>query len=60
MSNGRFRASHGRNAAGAGTQTIVATLESVFARDPSHPGANHYYVHAVEKLMEAITFACFN
>ena len=31
-----------------GTQTIVATLESVLARDPSHPGANHYYVHAVE------------
>jgi tetratricopeptide (TPR) repeat protein len=31
-----------------GTQVIVATLESVLARDPSHPGANHYYVHAVE------------
>jgi tetratricopeptide (TPR) repeat protein len=31
-----------------GTQTIVATLESVLARDPSHPGANHYYIHAVE------------
>ncbi|MFL6605849.1 MAG: hypothetical protein ACJ8R9_31610 [Steroidobacteraceae bacterium] len=31
-----------------GTQTIVATLESVLARYPSHPGANHYYVHAVE------------
>jgi tetratricopeptide (TPR) repeat protein len=31
-----------------GTETIVATLEAVLARDPSHPGANHYYVHAVE------------
>jgi len=31
-----------------GTEEIVATLESVLARDPSHPGANHYYIHAVE------------
>jgi tetratricopeptide (TPR) repeat protein len=30
------------------TQTIVATLESVLKRDPHHPGANHYYVHAIE------------
>jgi tetratricopeptide (TPR) repeat protein len=27
---------------------IVATLERVLAADPSHPGANHYYIHAVE------------
>jgi tetratricopeptide (TPR) repeat protein len=27
---------------------IVALLEGVLARDPSHPGANHYYIHAVE------------
>ena len=32
----------------AGTLEIVATLESVLARDPQHPGANHYYVHAME------------
>ena len=32
----------------AGTEQIVATLESVLARDPLHLGANHYYVHAVE------------
>jgi len=32
----------------AGTDEIVATLESVLARDPRHPGANHYYIHAVE------------
>ena len=31
-----------------GTLEIVATLESVLRRDPMHPGANHYYIHAVE------------
>lgn len=31
-----------------GTLEIVETLESVLKRDPSHPGANHYYIHAVE------------
>ena len=31
-----------------GTEEIVATLESVLRRDPSHTGANHYYIHAVE------------
>ena len=30
------------------TAEIVATLESVLARAPNHPGANHYYIHAVE------------
>ena len=30
------------------TGRIVSTLESVMARNPQHPGANHYYVHAVE------------
>jgi len=32
----------------AGTEEIVATLESVLARDPNHLGAIHYYIHAVE------------
>jgi tetratricopeptide (TPR) repeat protein len=32
----------------AGTNEIVATLESVLKRDPDHLGANHYYIHAVE------------
>jgi len=32
----------------AGTLEIVATLEGVLARNPQHPGANHYYIHAVE------------
>jgi tetratricopeptide (TPR) repeat protein len=27
---------------------IVAILESVLARDPQHPGANHLYIHTVE------------
>jgi len=31
-----------------GTDTIVTTLESVMKRDANHPGANHYYIHAVE------------
>ena len=30
------------------TPEILATLESVLARTPKHPGANHYYVHATE------------
>src|SRR5499427_1881930 len=32
----------------AGTEEIVATLESVMRRDPNHMGAIHYYIHAVE------------
>ena len=31
-----------------GTEEIVAVLESVLKRDPSHLGANHFYIHAVE------------
>jgi hypothetical protein len=30
------------------TEWIVSTLETVLARNPVHPGANHYYIHAVE------------
>jgi tetratricopeptide (TPR) repeat protein len=30
------------------TPEIVSTLESVLRSHPDHPGANHYYVHAVE------------
>jgi tetratricopeptide (TPR) repeat protein len=32
----------------AGTEDIVAALESVLKRDPNHMGAIHYYIHAVE------------
>lgn len=31
-----------------GTLELVAVLESVLRRNPSHPGANHFYIHAVE------------
>ena len=31
-----------------GTEEIVSTLESVLRRDPTHLGANHFYIHAVE------------
>jgi hypothetical protein len=31
-----------------GTDKIVAALEGVMKRDANHPGANHYYIHAVE------------
>ena len=30
------------------TKAFIAVLESVMRRDPYHPGANHYYIHAVE------------
>lgn len=32
----------------AGTQEIVSTLETVLKTHPDHPGACHYYIHAVE------------
>jgi tetratricopeptide (TPR) repeat protein len=35
-----------------GTEEIVATLESVLARNPDHPGACHYYLHAVEASLQ--------
>jgi len=31
-----------------GTLEIVETLEGALKRWPGHPGANHYYIHAVE------------
>ncbi|MBE9041072.1 tetratricopeptide repeat protein [Oscillatoriales cyanobacterium LEGE 11467] len=32
------------------TQKILTALESVLDREPTHPGANHYYIHAVEAV----------
>ena len=32
-----------------GSNDIIATLESVLARDPMHIGANHFYIHATEE-----------
>jgi tetratricopeptide (TPR) repeat protein len=31
-----------------GTEELVATLEAVMKQNPDHPGANHYYIHAME------------
>jgi tetratricopeptide (TPR) repeat protein len=31
-----------------GTLELVVVLESVLKRNPDHPGANHFYIHAVE------------
>ena len=33
---------------GPDTLELVRVLEAVLRRHPNHPGANHYYVHAVE------------
>jgi tetratricopeptide (TPR) repeat protein len=30
------------------TEEILAALRFVMSRDPNHPGANHFYIHAVE------------
>jgi tetratricopeptide (TPR) repeat protein len=35
-----------------GTDEIVTTLESVLARNPYHPGACHYYLHAIEASLQ--------
>jgi hypothetical protein len=31
-----------------GTAEILTVLEAVLRRNPNHPGANHYYIHAIE------------
>jgi tetratricopeptide (TPR) repeat protein len=31
-----------------GTEELVAVLEHVLETNPDHPGANHFYIHAVE------------
>lgn len=31
-----------------GMEEAISVLESVMRRDPDHPGANHFYIHAVE------------
>ena len=35
-------------ASAPGTEEILAILEKALAKDPQHPGANHYYIHAAE------------
>jgi tetratricopeptide (TPR) repeat protein len=41
-----------------GTDRMVAQLERVMARSPEHPGACHYYIHAVEARMPEKAVAC--
>jgi len=33
-----------------GTRQVLAQLERVMAGSPNHPGANHFYIHAVEAV----------
>jgi tetratricopeptide (TPR) repeat protein len=39
------------------TQEMLAALESVIKRSDNHPGANHYYIHAVEAVEPAKALA---
>lgn len=41
-----------------GTTEILTLLEGVIARDPHHPGACHYYIHAVEAVSPEKALAC--
>jgi tetratricopeptide (TPR) repeat protein len=41
-----------------GTQNIVQALETVIARNPNHPGACHYYIHAVEAVAPERAVPC--
>ena len=41
-----------------GSDEIVRLLESVIARNPDHPGACHYYIHAVEAVKPQLAVPC--
>lgn len=41
-----------------GTAIIVAQLERVIAKAPNHPGACHYYIHAVEAVEPVKAVPC--
>jgi tetratricopeptide (TPR) repeat protein len=41
-----------------GTEVIVRQLERVIARNPEHPGACHYYIHAVEAVNPQLAVPC--
>jgi tetratricopeptide (TPR) repeat protein len=41
-----------------GSDEIVRQLESVIARNPEHPGACHYYIHAVEAVNPELAVPC--
>ena len=48
MNKAPWKLWNGDGAPAEGTPLIVSTLRGVLARDPRHPGANHYYIHAIE------------
>lgn len=41
-----------------GTTTILAQLERVMSSNPDHPGACHYYIHAVEAVAPEKAVQC--
>ncbi len=41
-----------------GTTTLVAQLERVMSANPDHPGACHYYIHAVEAVAPEKAVQC--
>jgi tetratricopeptide (TPR) repeat protein len=41
-----------------GTEEILATLETALALNPDHPGACHYFIHAVEAAYPERAVAC--
>ena len=41
-----------------GTEEIVRQLKRVIARNPEHPGACHYYIHAVEAVNPQLAVPC--
>ena len=41
-----------------GTDRLLATLEGVTARNPDHPGACHFYIHAVEAVQPRRAVPC--
>src|SRR5688500_8626158 len=41
-----------------GTTNIVRQLERVIASNPQHPGACHYYIHAVEAVKPELALPC--
>ena len=41
-----------------GTDEIVRQLQRVIARNPDHPGACHYYIHAVEAVNPGAAVPC--
>ncbi|MDX1577134.1 MAG: tetratricopeptide repeat protein [Gemmatimonadota bacterium] len=41
-----------------GIPSALAKLEGVMERDPEHPGACHFYIHAVEKLYPERAVEC--